>query len=139
MGGGKRRRELNKLKKDWYVLNRKHQAQQAQWQASSSSRVADDHELYHKHSCFSRTTSGRMATETEFFHAAEGTAHTSHAPSLVSETPMEQSDFEFSSFTPDGEFADPEYESHLAEFTLGPRKRVRPIGVSYFILHNCFL
>lgn len=98
--------------------------------------MADDHDLYHKHFCFSQTTSDKISTETEFFHAAEGTVHTSYAPSLVSKTPTEQSNFEFSLFTVDGKFADPEYESHLAKFTLGPRKHVKPIGVQYFKLHN---
>ncbi|KAG0695047.1 hypothetical protein DFH29DRAFT_1005786 [Suillus ampliporus] len=105
------------------------EAQQAQRQASSSSRVADDHELYHKHSCFSRTASGRISTETEFFHAAEGTAQTSHVPPLVSETLMEEFNFDFDSSTPDGDFVDPAYENYLAESTLGPKKRIRPIGV----------
>ncbi|KAG0699236.1 hypothetical protein DFH29DRAFT_1002191 [Suillus ampliporus] len=138
MGGGKHRREMEKLKRDWYILNSNLHAQraeaqqarqQAQCQASSSSCVANDHELYHKHSCFSRTASGRISTETEFFHAAEGTAQTSHAPPLVSEMPMEEFKFDFDSSTPDGDFVDPAYESYLAESTLGPKKRIRPIGV----------
>lgn len=126
----KKRRALDKLKQDWYILNR--QQQQAK------RRVAEEHTLYHKHSCFTRTSSGNITSETEFFVAehlpSSVASHPASHPPSGADTTME--DFGFDSYghtdidsLVDYDTVDPAYENFLKESTVGPKKRLRPTGV----------
>ncbi|KAG2142774.1 uncharacterized protein EDB93DRAFT_1252239 [Suillus bovinus] len=111
------------LKQDW-CINDQHQKAQ--------SHVAEERRLYHKHSCFTRTFSGKVASETEFFIAEhEPSLVVSHPPSGVDIT-ME--DFGFDSHTHtdteliDYDMVDPAYENFLKESTVGPKKCLRSTG-----------
>lgn len=121
----KKRRTLDMLKQDWYVLNSQHQ--QAQHHR------AEERELYHKHSCFTRTSAGNITSATEFFVAEHALSSVVSQPPSGSDITME--DFSFNSYgrsdteLQDYDTVDPAYESFLKESSVGPKKPLRPAGV----------
>ncbi|KAG1884716.1 hypothetical protein F4604DRAFT_1878684 [Suillus subluteus] len=62
---GKRRRELNKLSHDWYILNAKHQVSQQQLPNTAPKSA-------HKHRSYTLKGPAQVSTQTEYFGAPRG-------------------------------------------------------------------
>lgn len=121
----KKRCALDKLKQDWYVLNS--QPQQAQ------SHRAEERELSHEHSCFTRTSAGNTTSATEFFVAEHALSSVISHPPSGSDITME--DFSFDLYRrsdtelQDYDTVDPAYKFFLKESSVEPKKPLRPAGV----------
>ncbi|KAG1790947.1 uncharacterized protein HD556DRAFT_1445722 [Suillus plorans] len=133
MGRNRRKKELDKLQKQWYDLNREYQAmQQAGRQHAADARLAaetgDNRFLQHKHQSHTIRGPSCLSTSTDYITSIS-------VPSQVTPNVTDTGSNDFLSYFNDNEDAAYTiYDEHMAETMTEPKKRKRtaadnPIGL----------
>lgn len=125
---GKRRREHDKLTRDWYVLNAKNHAAQQRMQNTTQAEDPENSQVStHKHRSYTLKGPAQVSTQTEYFGAPRG-SHTAPPPSAFHTSNTVAFDYE--ALLDSNE--DHVYNEHLAETSLEVKvsRGNRNLGVS---------
>lgn len=132
MGRNRRKKELDKLQKQWYDLNREYQAmQRAGRQHAADTRLAaetnDNRFLQHKHQSHTIRGPSRLSTSTDYITGIS-------VPSQVIPNAMDTGSNNFLSYFNDNEDAAYTiYDEHMAETMTEPKRRKRTAAVCIYL------